>query len=139
MAELSPGDLRPPLAGATFEQSLARLQVIVDQLEDGQLTLAQSLAAYEEGIKHLQVCHAALTDTERKIEVLSGFNAAGEPITRPFDDTASHTEESTPRPTVARRSRKAGERMDQQIPRQCEPDSSALPSDHELDGRRELF
>jgi exodeoxyribonuclease VII small subunit len=116
----------------TFEQSLSRLQELVDQLEDGQLTLAQSLAAYEEGIKHLRVCHAALTETERKIEVLSGFNSAGEPITRPFDDTASDAEEH-----VARRGRekrrppKAGE------DKPCTEDSDPFSS--ELDDRRELF
>ena len=112
----------------TFEQALARLQQLVDQLEDGQLTLAQSLAAYEEGIKHLQVCHAALTETERKIEILSGFNANGEAITRPFDDTASEHEDN-----VARRSR---EKRRVSKPIEAEPPSA--PCD-ELDGRRELF
>lgn len=114
----------------TFEQSLSRLQDLVDQLEDGQLTLAQSLAAYEEGIKHLQVCHAALTATERKIEVLSGFNSAGEPITRPFDDTASDAQEN-----VARRSRE--KRNPRQIAAESPPRQSDL--DGELDGPRELF
>jgi exodeoxyribonuclease VII small subunit len=112
----------------TFEQSLTRLQELVDQLEDGQLTLGQSLAAYEEGIKHLQVCHAALTETERKIEVLSGFNAAGEPITKPFDDTASDAEEH-----VARRSREKW-----RAPSIDAADTSDSPPS-ELDGRRELF
>lgn len=112
----------------TFEEALARLQELVDQLEDGQLTLAQSLAAYEEGIKHLQVCHAALTETERRIEILSGFSASGEAITRPFDDTASDTEEN-----VARRSREKRRGL---RPSEPEPPSSACD---ELDGRRELF
>ena len=112
----------------TFEQSLARLQQLVDQLEDGQLTLAQSLAAYEEGIKHLQVCHAALTETERKIEILSGFNAAGEPITRPFDDTASDAEDN-----VARRSREK-----RRPAKTIQPEPPPETCD-ELDGRRELF
>lgn len=120
---MNPSDTPP-----TFEQSLARLQQLVDQLEDGQLTLAQSLAAYQEGIKHLQVCHAALTETERKIEVLSGFNAAGEPMTRPFDDTASDAEDN-----VARRSR---EKRRPARPAELDPSSQGYD---ELDGRRELF
>ena len=121
-----------PSDSPTFEQSLSRLQELVDQLEDGQLTLAQSLAAYEEGIKHLQVCHAALTETERKIEVLSGFNSAGEPIAKPFDDAASDAEEH-----VARRSREK-----RRPPKVVEESPSASDSDPfggELDGRRELF
>jgi exodeoxyribonuclease VII small subunit len=104
------------------------LQELVDALEDRQLTLAQSLAAYEEGIKHLQVCHAALTETERKIEVLSGFNANGEAITRPFDDTASDAEEN-----VARRSREK-----RRVAKPTGPEPPSAPCD-ELDGRRELF
>jgi exodeoxyribonuclease VII small subunit len=123
----------------TFEQSLTRLQELVDQLEDGQLTLGQSLAAYEEGIKHLQVCHAALTETERKIEVLSGFNAAGEPITKPFDDTASDAEEH-----VARRSRETqqpAKRRARSVSDGSTPvaDAPGSPPNSELDGRRELF
>jgi exodeoxyribonuclease VII small subunit len=111
----------------TFEQSLARLHELVDQLEDGQLSLAQSLAAYEEGIKHLQICHSALTETERKIEILSGFNAAGAAITRPFDDTASDHEQN-----VGRRSREkrvSSKPIEPDRPAECD----------ELDGRRELF
>lgn len=122
----------------TFEQALARLQELVDQLEDGQLTLGQSLAAYEEGIKHLQVCHAALTETERRIEVLSGFNAAGEPITRKFDDTASDAEENLARRsqdsrrTASPRSRRVSEETT------AASDPSKLPAD-ELDDGRQLF
>jgi exodeoxyribonuclease VII small subunit len=117
----------------TFEESLCRLQELVDQLEDGKLTLAQSLAAYEEGIKHLQVCHAALTETERKIEVLSGFNSAGEPIKKAFDDLASDAEEN-----VARRSRE--KRRPPKIIEESAPGTSdSDPFGSELDGRRELF
>lgn len=116
----------------TFEQSLSRLQELVDQLEDGQLTLAQSLAAYEEGIKHLQVCHAALTETERKIEVLSGFTSAGEPITKPFDDAASDAEEH-----VARRSRE--KRRPPKVIENSPDTEDSDPFGGELDGRRELF
>jgi exodeoxyribonuclease VII small subunit len=114
----------------TFEQSLARLQQLVESLEDGQLTLGQSLAAYEEGIKHLRICHAALTETERKIEILSGFNAAGEPITKPFDDSATETEEN-----VARRSRKAG--PDRPEPRRGR--TIVRDDSDDVDGPRELF
>lgn len=125
-----------PTSPATFEQSLARLQELVDQLEDGQLTLGQSLAAYEEGIKHLQVCHAALTDTERKIEVLSGFNAAGEPITRPFDDAATHSEETAPKRTRRPQSERTPSVSDGSSPG---ANASGSLRDSELDDRRELF
>jgi exodeoxyribonuclease VII small subunit len=120
----------------TFEQSLARLQELVDQLEDGQLTLTQSLAAYEEGIKHLKSCHAALTETERKIEILSGFNSSGEPITRPFDDAATETHENE---NVARRTRRAGQRAPG-VSEGRTPGANASGShDDDVDDRRELF
>lgn len=118
----------------TFEQSLARLQQLVEQLEDGQLTLGQSLSAYEEGIKHLQVCHSALLETERKIEILSGFNAAGEPITQPFDDTATGSEEG-----VSRRSRPAAKAPKRRPAPEAVANASDCAEESEVDERRELF
>jgi exodeoxyribonuclease VII small subunit len=85
-----------------FEDALAQVAEIVEQLESGELSLGESLQAYELGVKNLQVCHAALTEAERKIEVLAGFDAAGNPITQPFDDTASEQESQ-----VGRRSRES--------------------------------
>jgi exodeoxyribonuclease VII small subunit len=120
----------------TFEQSLTRLQELVDQLEDGQLTLGQSLSAYEEGIKHLKVCHAALTETERKIEILSGFNSAGEPVTKPFDDTATSGDEN-----VAKRTRRARSVSDGSTPgAHASGSQSGSPQRYDdVDDRRELF
>jgi exodeoxyribonuclease VII small subunit len=120
-------------AQPTFEQSLARLQELVDQLEEGQLTLGQSLSAYEEGIKHLKVCHAALTETERKIEILSGFNSAGEAITKPFNDAATGSEEQ-----VAKRPKRTRSVSEGSTPGANA--SGSVPQRYdELDDRRELF
>lgn len=77
----------------SFEQSLAELEEIVSQLEDGQLGLSESLAKYEAGIKHLKRCYDALQKTERKIELLAGVDAEGNAITEPFDDEATTLEE----------------------------------------------
>jgi len=70
----------------TFEQSLEKLEQVVQQLEEGQLGLSESLQQYEEGVKHLRQCYGALEVAERKIEVLAGVDADGNPITEPFDD-----------------------------------------------------
>ena len=56
------------------------------KLEEGELGLSDSLAAYEAGIAHLQQCFAALESAERKIELLSGIDAAGNPVKQPFGD-----------------------------------------------------
>jgi exodeoxyribonuclease VII small subunit len=68
----------------TFEQSLAELETIVHQLEDGELGLADALARYEQGVKHLKRCYEQLRDAERKIELLTGVGENGTPVTQPF-------------------------------------------------------
>ena len=72
-----------------FEQSIERLEEIVQRLEDGSLGLNESLAQYEEGVKLLRRSYDALRHAERRIELLSGLDAEGNPLSRPFDDTAT--------------------------------------------------
>jgi exodeoxyribonuclease VII small subunit len=71
----------------SFEESLDELEKIVAALESGKLGLAEALARYEEGVKHLKACQQLLERAERKIELLSGVDADGNPITEPLDDT----------------------------------------------------
>ncbi|WP_031514854.1 exodeoxyribonuclease VII small subunit [Desulfofalx alkaliphila] len=54
----------------TFEEALARLEVVVKQLEDGQLPLEESLALYAEGIELVKVCNHKLDNAEEHIRVL---------------------------------------------------------------------
>lgn len=54
-----------------FEDSLKRLDEITGKLEEGNISLDQSLALFEEGIKLSRFCEKKLTETERKIEVLT--------------------------------------------------------------------
>lgn len=75
-----------PSESLSFEQSLAELQSIVGKLEGGQLPLADSLKQYEQGVRHLQSCYQMLAGAEQKIELLSGVDAEGKPVGRPFDD-----------------------------------------------------
>ncbi|MBN2579821.1 MAG: exodeoxyribonuclease VII small subunit [Pirellulales bacterium] len=77
----------------SFEQSLARLEEIVHQLEEGNVGLEESLARYEEGVKLLRQAYDLLQKAERKIEILSGVDAEGNPVTEPFDDTATYGKE----------------------------------------------
>jgi exodeoxyribonuclease VII small subunit len=71
---------------SSFEESLERLEQIVRQLEQGRLGLSESLDVYAQGIKHLKQCYQTLEAAERKIELLAGVDAQGNPITQPFDD-----------------------------------------------------
>lgn len=54
----------------TFEQALRRLEEIVGRLESGELTLDESLALFEEGVRLSRVCSARLAEAERRIERL---------------------------------------------------------------------
>lgn len=67
----------------TFEQALGRLEEIVGRLESGELTLDESLALFEEGVRLSRVCSARLAEAERKIERLierSDGTLAAEPL-----------------------------------------------------------
>lgn len=99
-------DADRPTAAAppSFEEALARLEQIVHDLEEGELGLTDALAQYEAGVKLLRQCYDALQTAERRIELLTGVDAEGRPITQPFDDTASFAAEQ-PTPTRPRRRR----------------------------------
>ena len=53
-----------------FEEGLARLEKIVEELEAGDLALDESIARYEEGVKALKKCYEILRDAERRVEIL---------------------------------------------------------------------
>ena len=57
----------PPL---TFEAALAELESILATMEDGQLPLADTLAAYRRGAELLQFCQGALKDAQQQVQVL---------------------------------------------------------------------
>ena len=54
----------------TFEASLAELEGIVEQLENGDLPLEESLKLFEAGVKLSRVCRDRLSEAERRIEIL---------------------------------------------------------------------
>src|ERR1044071_5964918 len=72
---------------SSFEDSLKELEKIVAELESGKLGLSDALARYEEGVKHLKGCQQLLEMAERKIELLSGVDSDGNPITERFEET----------------------------------------------------
>lgn len=78
-----------------FEDALLRLEQIVRALEEGDIGLNESLEKYEEGVKLLRQSYELLEKAERRIELLSGVDAEGNPVTEPFDDTATIDQEGT--------------------------------------------
>lgn len=54
-----------------FEKSLDRLEEIVSQLEDGEVSLSDAIKLYEEGIKLSKTCLKQLTDVELKLKKIT--------------------------------------------------------------------
>ncbi len=72
-----------------FEQTLARLEEIVHLLEEGKIGLDEALGRYEEGVGLLRKAYELLERAQRRISLLSGIDAEGNPILLPVDDAAS--------------------------------------------------
>ena len=69
----------------TFESSLEQLELIVRELEQGELPLERSLELFEQGVKLSRECQDRLNQAERRIEVLMRDNQ-GRPAVRAFTD-----------------------------------------------------
>ena len=54
-----------------FESSLAELEKLVESMEKGELTLEESLQAYEKGIELTNRCRSVLEDAKKRIDDLS--------------------------------------------------------------------
>ncbi len=75
-----------------FEAAIAELETIVKRLEDGDLTLEQSLELYERGVTLSRYCHGRLEQAERRIEILTEGGAlkpAPDTLTDPGSDEES--------------------------------------------------
>jgi exodeoxyribonuclease VII small subunit len=69
-----------------FERSLAELEAIVDKLEQGDLSLDESLKHFERGVQLTRACQTALKDAEQKVEILLRTSGGPEQFdAAPFD------------------------------------------------------
>ncbi|MHC1729861.1 MAG: exodeoxyribonuclease VII small subunit [Syntrophobacteraceae bacterium] len=53
-----------------FEESLKKLQEIVEKLEKGDLPLEEAMDSFTEGINLAQFCHRKLEEAENKVQML---------------------------------------------------------------------
>jgi exodeoxyribonuclease VII small subunit len=60
----------PEISSLTFEQTLAELQTIVQELENGDVSLDESLARYERGMRLAQHCNKLLDKAEMRVREL---------------------------------------------------------------------
>ena len=68
-----------------FEAALEDLELVVEQLETGELTLEGSLEAFEKGVGLVKYCNQKLNEVERKIELLVK-DKEGNPQLKAFED-----------------------------------------------------
>jgi exodeoxyribonuclease VII small subunit len=83
----------PAKKNPSFEKDLEQLEAIVASLEEGGLSLDDSLKQFENGIRLARRCEKALTEAEKKIEILTK-NAEGDLEAAPFGDEEEAEEEA---------------------------------------------
>jgi len=80
------------MAEMKFEDGLKKLEKIVKDLEDGNLSLDDSLEKYEEGIRLSKMCAKKLEVAKKKVEILLK-SEDGSVELKPFDEkTAQKTD-----------------------------------------------
>lgn len=72
------GEPTAPAEPKDFEEALSRLEAIVKELEKGELSLENSLARYEQGVRLAKFCSRKLEEAEKRIELLQ-VTESGEP------------------------------------------------------------
>jgi exodeoxyribonuclease VII small subunit len=68
-----------------FEVALEDLEQVVEQLESGELSLEDSLAAFEKGVGLVKYCNQKLNEVEKKVELLVK-DKEGKLQLKPFED-----------------------------------------------------
>lgn len=65
------------IAELCYEDAVARLEELIDQIESGELGLEESVAAYEEGMALRRHCEAIQARAEQRVRELSADDEAG--------------------------------------------------------------
>ncbi len=55
-----------------FEESIQQLESLVNALETGELSLEESLSAFEDGVKLTKQCQQQLNEAQQKVSLLTG-------------------------------------------------------------------
>jgi exodeoxyribonuclease VII small subunit len=68
---------------SVFEASMEELEKLVEQMEQGDISLEESLKAFERGIKLTRACQQSLQEAEQKVQILLEKN--GQQNLEPFE------------------------------------------------------
>ena len=71
--------------GKKFEEEVRDLEAIVSQIDSGELSLEESISAFERGVALIKSLNQKLDEVERKVELLTR-NAEGRLQTSSLDD-----------------------------------------------------
>ena len=88
----SPHRWRRPIAVArkqsttTFEKALDEFEKLVASMEEGDLSLEDSLKKYERGMELSRVCQSALEEAEQRVRILSEKTGELEPLATGIED-----------------------------------------------------
>jgi len=115
----------------SFEDALAKLEQAVERLEAGNIGLADAITEYEQGVSYLKHCHQLLERAERKIELLTGVDAEGNPLSQIFEHEASIGTET---PAKSRRTKMSNARRKKTF-----QDENLGDGDVDVDGPPSLF
>lgn len=69
-----------------FEEALEELEALVTSMEEGELSLEESLQTFEKGIKLTRECQSALKKAEQKVQVLLDDSGNTEDLDLPDQD-----------------------------------------------------
>jgi exodeoxyribonuclease VII small subunit len=72
--------------GPDFEETLAELEKLIVNLEQGDLSLDESLSGFKHGIELTRQCQAALDNAQQTVELLT--NTQDEDSLKPFEPDA---------------------------------------------------
>ena len=88
------------MAEMKFEDALKRLEKIVKELENGDLSLDDALGKYEEGIKLSKLCSKKLEAAKKKVEIL--LKSEDGTVLSPFDESAAEEDVKAQEPKKKR-------------------------------------
>ena len=68
-----------------FEQALTELEGLVEKMEQGDLSLEESLKSFERGVELTRTCQKALAEAEQKVEQLLAPDGEPSPFEHDLD------------------------------------------------------
>ncbi len=81
-------------ASPSFEESMAQLEKIVEEIASGSIGLEESLSRYEQGMQLVQRCKAVLERAEKRIEQLTAQGNGL--VAQPLEVQDQHGADATP-------------------------------------------